>query len=488
MKRQDLTRLVRQGEGLSLEFKRSTGELRQALETLCAFLNTKGGRILIGVGPRGEISGQQISDQTLHEVTQGFERFEPPASPVIERIPLARGQEVLSLSVEPNHEAVPFTFEGRAYLRLGNTTRRMSQERYGELLLERAHARRRWENLPAVDTGIEALDQEEILRTREAAVQNRRISAATALDAGDVLDRLGLRRGGVIVQAAQVLYGMRFLPDYPQGLLKLGRFRGSSVTGDILDNRQEHMHAFAAVREAMSFLERQLPLGAHFTEGRIFREDRLLLPPEALREIILNAVMHRDYSDPGGYVAVAVFDDRVEIRSVGRLPKGVTVEMLSGPHLSRLRNPLIADAFHRMGAVEIWGRGTNRVIDECRRYGVEPPTFSEEAGSLIVTFKAPIAPSPGAKSAPSRHQVGTKSELSQQLLLILQYCSAAQTITELMGLCGRKDRTKFRNRAIRPLLDAGLLEMTIPDKPRSSLQRYRTAPAGMELLKEKGIK
>lgn len=77
---------------------------------------------------------------------------------------------------------------------------------------------------------------------------------------------------------------------------------------------------------------------------------------------------------------------------MGRLPKGVTVEMLSG---SRLRNPLIADAFHRTGAVEIWGRGTNRVIDECRRYGVEPPTFSEEAGSLIVTFKAQLGPMPG---------------------------------------------------------------------------------------------
>lgn len=169
------------------------------------------------------------------------------------------------------------------------------------------------------------------------------------------------------------------------------------------------MHAFAAVREAMSFLDRQLPLAAHFTEGRIFREDRLLLPPEALREIILNAVMHRDYSDPSGYVAVAVFDDRVEIRSVGRLPHGVTVEMLSGLHLSRLRNPLIVDAFHRADAVAIWGRGTNRVIDECRRYGVDTPTFREEAGAPIVTFAAPIVPSPGTKPAPSRHQVGTKS-------------------------------------------------------------------------------
>ena len=83
--------------------------------------------------------------------------------------------------------------------------------------------------------------------------------------------------------------------------------------------------------------------------------------------------MHRDYTDFGGHVAIAVFDDRVEIRSAGRLPAGVTVKQLSRVHLSRLRNPLIAEAFHRTGAVEIWGRGTNRVIDACKAQGTAPP-------------------------------------------------------------------------------------------------------------------
>ena len=251
----------------------------------------------------------------------------------------------------------------------------MPQDRYESLLLERAHARRRWENQPAVDVRLEDLDHEEILQTREAAIRHRRISAGTSTDPGDILDRLGLRRDGAITQAAQMLYGTRFLPDYPQGRLKLGRFRGTKITGDILDNKQEYMHAFAMVREAMAFLDRTLPLSGHFVEGRIEREDRLPVPPDALREVLLNAVMHRDYSHPGGDVAVAVFDDRIEISSLGNLPAGVTAEMLSGPHQSVLRNPLIAETFHRTGAVEAWGRGTNRVIEECQRWRVEPPTF-----------------------------------------------------------------------------------------------------------------
>jgi hypothetical protein len=241
-------------------------------------------------------------------------------------------------------------FDGRPYQRVETTTSRMPQERYESLLLDRMHARRRWENQPAVGVRMEDLDAEEILRTREDAVRHRHISAGTSMDVGDILDRLGLRIDGVLTQAAQMLYGTRFLPDYPQARLKLGRFRGSKMTGDILDNKQEYLHAFAIVREAMAFLDRTLPLSGHFVEGRIQREDRLPVPPDALREVLLNAVMHRDYSHPGGDVAVAIFDDRIEIWSSGSLPPGITVEALSGPHKSILRNPLIAGTFHRREA------------------------------------------------------------------------------------------------------------------------------------------
>ncbi|MBD3162860.1 MAG: hypothetical protein GF355_14255 [Candidatus Eisenbacteria bacterium] len=267
-------------------------------------------------------------------------RFEPPAPVEIEYVGLENsGRKLIVLEARLRGEARPFTFDGRPYQRVETTTSRMPQDRYEGLLLDRMHARHRWENQPAVGVRIEDLDAEEILRTREDAVRHRGISAATSTDVGDILDRLGLRIDGVLTQAAQMLYGTRFLPDYPQARLKSGRFRGTKITGDILDNKQEHMHAFAMVREALAFLDRTLPLSGHFVEGRIQREDRLPVPPDALREILLNAVMHRDYSDPGGDVAVAVFDDRIKIRSSGTLPSGISPDMLSGPHESILRNP-----------------------------------------------------------------------------------------------------------------------------------------------------
>jgi ATP-dependent DNA helicase RecG len=482
MNRAALKQLIARGESETLELKRSTAELRRAGEALCSFLNGEGGQVVIGVAPDGKIVGQQVSDGTQREVAAMLGRFEPPARVEIDLVDVGEGRTVIVLSGPSAREHAPFTFEGKAYRRVGSTTTVMPQEEYGRLLLDRNHSRHRWENQPAVGIRLEDLDHEEILRTRQTAIEQRRLSAGTSMDVGDILDRLGLRINGEITQAAQMLYGTRFLPDYPQGLLKLGRFRGTKITGDILDNKQEHMHAFAMVREAIAWLDRTLPLSARFPKGSVFREDRLPVPAEALREVVLNAVMHRDYSRASSYVAIAVFDDRIEVRSVGNFPTGIRAEILSGAHPSILRNPLIAGAFHRTGAVEVWGRGTNRVIEACRAHGIAPPEFSEQASVVTVTFRAALGPE--AAKAPSWDQVGTKPALSRHQVQVLEIASVPRSLQELMEPSGRTDRTKFRDQVVRPLLEAGLLEMTIPDKPRSSRQQYRTTRAGARLLEE----
>ncbi len=475
-------RLVAAGESESVEFKKSTAELNRVGETLCAFLNGQGGTVLIGVAPGGGLVGQQVSDSTLRDIAAMLDRFEPNVQFKVERVHLVGGSEVIVLATPRSDESRPFAWSGRPYRRVGSTTSQMPQEQYQRLLLDRAYVRHRWENQPAVGVTLEDLDREEILRTRELAVQQNRISAGTSLDPGEILDRLKLRENGTILQAAHMLYGARFSSNYPQTLLKLGRFRGTTITGAILDNRQDHMHAFAMVREAMAWLERTMPLSARFPVGRIEREDRFPVPTPALREAILNAAMHRDYSNPSGYVAIAVFDDRIEVISIGRLPPGITAAALSGPHVSNPPNPLVAGAFHRTGAVEVWGRGTNRVIDECLRYGIEAPTFEERGGAVIVTFRAEMVP--GTKQAPSRDQVGTKSGLSRDQVAILAAAQEARSSTELMQVLGRTNRTKFREQILRPLLSTGWLAMTNPDAPRSSRQRYRTTKAGAMALEK----
>jgi ATP-dependent DNA helicase RecG len=464
----ELKKIVSKGETDRVEFKRTTGELKDALQTICAFLNAKGGTVFFGVNRKGIIEGQQVSEQTIHEVTAGFGKFEPSANIRLERIQAKPGWEVIALTVDSSHESVPFAFDGRAYERVGNTTRKMPQGRYEKLLLDRSHAKRLWENQPAFQVTLNELDRGEIFRTRDLAIQQNRISVDTGRDAGEILDRLNLRVGGVVTQAAQVLYGTQFLPYYPQCMLKMGRFRGTSITGEIVDNRQEHLNAFAAVREGMSFLERTMPLGARFPKGKIFREDRFPIPLDALREILLNAVMHRDYSNASGHVAIAIFDDRVEIRSCGRLPSGITIAQLSGPHTSKPRNPLISEAFHRTGAVEIWGRGTNRVIEACRRHGAKPPKFEELSGYVYVTFKAQMVAGTGRDSVAVGDIAGSEkssvkgSEKSSEKILAILAANPGTGAGEIAKSLGISQRAVEKQLAA--LKTAKRLRRIGPDK------------------------
>ena len=482
MKPQELTSILRRGEGQALEFKRSTGELKEAMQSLCAFLNGSGGMVLLGIRPDGTVEGQAVSDQTLRDIAHAAERFEPPAHTSIQRLQVKAGREVIALEVENTPDIRPFTWAGHAYERVGSTTRQMPQSKYERLLLERGHAKRRWENLPAEGLTLKDLDRREILRTRDLAIQQNRISPDTSRDIGDILDRLGLRLDGVLTRAAQILFGTDLLAHYPQCLLKLGRFRGTGITGEIVDNRQERMNAFTMVREGMAFLERTMPLGARFPEGKIFREDHFQVPPDALREILLNAIIHRDYSYSGGHVAIVVFDDRIEIRSYGRLPDGVSLKQLSGPHLSELRNPLIAEAFHRTGAVECWGRGTNRVIELCHRHGAAQPTFEERQGFLIVTFKVAVA-EPAVEAPPPQVAPQVAPQVTPQVRRILKAGAAGpKTREELQRKAGINDREHFRKAFLEALLSAGWLKKTIPDKPRSRFQKYRTTESGVQAL------
>ena len=482
-----LAALMKEGEGPALEFKRSTGELKECMQTLCAFLNGSGGMVLFGVRPEATIEGQGVSDQTLRDIAQAADRFEPPAHVSIHRIKVTAGRELVLAAVEGGVDMRPFTYEGRPYERVGSTTRRMPQAKYERLLIERGHAKRRWENLPAERLALKDLDRKEILRTRELAIQQNRISPDTGRDIGEILDRLGLRVASALTQAAQVLYGKRFLPDYPQCLLKMGRFRGTEITGEIVDNRQEHMNAFAMVREGMAFLERTMPLGARFPEGKIFRQDRFPVPLDALREILLNAVMHRDYSHYSGYVAIVVFDDRIEIRSYGRLPTGITVEQLSGRHDSKPVNPLIAGSFHRTGAVEVWGRGTNRVITMCRKHGAPPPRFEERQDFVIVTFRARLVAEDTA--AVSGAQSGAQSEAqsgAQSIRLLGALSQSALSARALAEALGMRSKTGALKRTLGEMVAEGLIAYTLPDKPSSRLQEYRLTPAGEKALKERG--
>lgn len=478
----DLATLVAQGESTTLEFKRSTGELREALQTACAFANGEGGRVLMGVRPDGEIVGQQVSEQTYHELAAARERFEPPLLFEVQRIDLAPGRTVLVLEVPGRSDSVPFIYDGRPFERVQNTTRRMSQERYEALLVDRAHGRRRWENQEAEEVTLRDIDRDEVLRIVEAARSSGRLVGPVGRSLPDLLDRLGVRRKGAILRAAVVLFGKNFLPDYPQCELRMARFRGTDKT-EFLDQRHVRAPAFKLLEEAELFCQRHFPLPGRIEPGKLQRVDRPLLPPGAMREILVNALIHRDYAIAGGAVSLAIFDDRVEVWSAGRFPNGITPASLAQAHPSVQRNPIIAEVFHRAGLIEKWGRGTNRVAEMCREAGVRAPEFAEIAGAAVVTFRVRVAAGVGP-GPESRLESGLGSRPESPLAASVEARVRSALLggplsrSELAERLGHQGASGRLNRLVKELLARGEIAYTIPEKPGSRLQKYRLVERG----------
>src|SRR5688572_18947571 len=132
-----LQQLVARSESETLELKRSTAELRRAGETLCAFLNGEGGKVLIGVGPDGRLVGQEVADITLRDIATMLGRFEPPARVEMTRVDVSNGRQVIVLDAASARQHAPFVFDAKPYKRVGSTTTVMSQDEYGRLLLDR---------------------------------------------------------------------------------------------------------------------------------------------------------------------------------------------------------------------------------------------------------------------------------------------------------------------------------------------------------------
>lgn len=392
MKAADITKLAKKGESTTLELKRSTAELDRAVETLVAFLNAKGGTVLIGVRGNGSAEGMEVADKTRQQVAAAVRQIEPAADVAIEYVEVAPRRAVIKLTCETGSHG-PYTVDGRAYIRVDNTTRRMKSEEYEERVLQRRHATDRWELAVARGYTVKDLDSAEILRTYHDAVRVGRLEPVTRPSAKDIAQRLRVvSSDGAALHGAVALFGKRLIPHYMQCGVRLARFRGRDKT-EFLDQRQDYAHAFELLELAESFIRKNTRLAGRILPDRFEREDTPEYPSEAVREALVNAICHRDYTLPGGAVSLGIYDDRLEISSPGRLAGGLRVDDLKRDHFSKPRNPLIAEAFYRRGFIEMWGRGTQKIVQTCRAAGSPEPEFEERSQDVVVRFfsRMPIA-------------------------------------------------------------------------------------------------
>ena len=412
------------GESEALELKRTTGERKEAAKAVCAMLNHRGGRVLIGVEPDGRVIGQEVGDLTLSRLSEEWQRIDPPAFPTLDRVPLDSGLEVLVVGV-PQGQNRPYTYGGDCYLRVGSANRRIGAEEYNRLLFERLHSERRWETEEASGWTVADLDASEITRAVDESIRRGRSEDPGVRDPEELLRGLGLIRDGLLLRAAAVLFGRaeRLEGAYPQCTLRVARFQGADKTA-FLDNRQFHGNAFDLLRRAERFLRENLPVAGRVVPNVFERVDDPLYPPVALREALANALCHRDYGIGGGAVSVAVYDNRLEVASSGSLHFGLTSEALFAPHESLPWNPLIARVFYRVGVIESWGRGTLKMAELTQQAGLRAPEIQEEGGGVVVRFLP-------SRYVPPQQVRQTVSKRQQAILALLDESGGGLALREI---------------------------------------------------------
>ena len=365
----DLKSLSLEGESETLEYKKSIGLLKAIFQTLTAFLNHKGGTVLVGVLDNGNIVGNKITESTRQKLAKELPKIEPPAQVNIEYIPVGEDRQVIAIVVEADKYS-PYTYDGRAYHRDVDATNRMPQHLYEQKLVVRGQLNHSWESYFSNQYGVKDLDEELVYATVADGVRERRIPASAIKDSlEDTLLRFQLISEKQTKNAALVLFAKDHV-YLPQCQMKMARFQGNDKLGAFIDNQRVSGNAFKLLRAADDFLRRHLPTSSTFEPNQLKRIDQSALPVMAVREALVNALCHRNYADQQTDFSLAIFDDRLEIWNSGLLSQKLSFQSLKSSHESVLRNKLIANIFYIRDYIEKWGTGTNKMLALCKDAGL----------------------------------------------------------------------------------------------------------------------
>ena len=344
-----------------------------------AFANTAGGTLLVGVEDRsrhvrGVLDPLDVEERVASLIS---DRISPRIVPEIEILPWRR-THVLALQVHPSpsrpHHLLREGLARGVDVRVGSTNRRADTELIEEL---RRFARGEgFDEQPMPGLDSEALD---FRAASESFAAFRKLARRDLETLRLVTDHQGRK---VPTVGGMILFGTDRERHFPDAWIQAGRFQGTDKSL-IVDRVEIRSMPVRAIEEAIAFVQKHALHGAEI--GAVRRKERWNLPPEAVREAIINAVAHADYAQRGAPLRLSIFDDRLEIENPGLLPFGLTLEDLPRG-VSKLRNRAIGRVFHALGLIEQWGSGVQRMTAACREAGLTPPLFEELANRFRVTI------------------------------------------------------------------------------------------------------
>jgi ATP-dependent DNA helicase RecG len=347
-----------------------------------------------------------------------------------------------------------------------------------------------WDSSPLPGVGILDIDETVVKDFCTRAIQKGRLDeSASAEKVSTIIDKLQMQRGEYLTNAALLVFGKDIDRHFLGAFVKVGFFE---TEADLIYMDEVHGPLLTLADKTLDLIYFKY-LKAKISYKGIRRVERYPFPEEALREALLNAIVHKDYSS-GIPIQIKIFDDRIYIGNNTRLPENWTVENLVGSHTSKPFNPSIAHTFYLAGLIESWGRGIEKMFKACEADGIPHPAYTVHPTDVMIKFTAPenrvirrVSSEVGktlegflTPQVPSKYPASTP-----QVKAVLMAAENEASRTALQKAGGFKDRMHFTETILKPLLENGLLEMTIPDKPSSSKQKYRVTDQGREFLEQK---
>ena len=440
----ELYTLIAAGESLTLEFKSSFD--KAAIQSLVAFANAQGGRVLVGLSDTGQVIGTTLGKETLNEWLGQIKSATSPALIPDLMAYTLDGKTIVEIDIR-EFPVKPVSTRGRYYKRIASSNHPLASSEIADLYMQSLQLS--WDAYPASTHTLDDLSLPKIKRFIRQVNDNGRF----ALESTDfaALEKLNYIANGQPTWAAMLLFAKEPIRHH----VHIGRFKTPDM---IIDDRQFTDTLFEVVDQSMKFIISYISVAFEF-DGSIQRKERFAYPLPAIREALLNAVIHRNYTDASD-IQIKIFDDQISIFSPGLLYGGLKLEELaSDNYKSRLRNKLIAEAFYLTGNIEKYGSGFIRIRKALRDYPEISFKTEELSGGFALTFTQESQPESQPES------------LTQRVLSILS--DGPLSKQDLSHRLGQLTVSGQLNKTIRELLQAGIIKQTHPDKPNSRLQKYQ---------------
>lgn len=375
--------LVKQGESDQLEFKEVVKKDAVA-KALCAFLNASGGTVLIGVKDDGQIVGLENAELHEAELKQFLFQAIIPEPAVTVSTETVGKKEILSIKVWEGSKP-PYLFNGEIFFRKGSSTVKASSAQISKLIAERQKTEMHWERQTALGGDLDDLDDFEIRKTIQDLTRYGRGKLFSEKEVEEFLTYYSLYRDGHLTNAAIVLFAKEPARFLPQCRIRLTVFKGGKTSESYNYDKLFEGNLFRNIDEVLQFFEVNIATSSKFSDKKWHRED-VSYPKLAIREGLMNALIHRDYADISGTVHIAFYPNRLEISNSGLLYGGYSPRDLAKNHLSVPRNPTIAHICFLRQMIEKIGRGTVMMIEDCEDKGFGKPKWTTDANATTVTF------------------------------------------------------------------------------------------------------